>query len=178
MQSDGNLAASVRVPSLPDAQYAISQLHRRKIGYKRILISYAHTGGPNPQLIRAQIVLLLQEVPGHRLPLFKFREMYESRFMISISVSELYKMKDVCLITEDTSGRMVSLNPDHRNTPSPCNTTQVIIVTWHFYTDNIHNFHSQSCKDMMYRSRVWAFPVQVELLVPCTVEELWSHCEA
>lgn len=125
MQSDGNFAASVRVPSLPDAQYAISQLHRRKIGYKRILISYAHTGGPNPQLIRAQIVMLLQEVPGHKLPLFKFREMYESRFMISISVSELYKMKDVCLITEDTNGRMVSLNPDHRNTPSPCNTTQV-----------------------------------------------------
>ncbi|XP_025073854.1 meiosis regulator and mRNA stability factor 1 [Pogonomyrmex barbatus] len=120
MQSDGNFAASVKVPSLSDAQYAISQLHRRKIGYKRILISYAHIGGPNPQLIRAQIVMLLQEVPGHKLPLFKFREMYESRFMISISVSELYKMRDVCIITEDPSGRMVSLNPDHRNTPSPC----------------------------------------------------------
>ncbi|XP_020292238.1 meiosis arrest female protein 1 isoform X2 [Pseudomyrmex gracilis] len=119
-QSDGNFAASVKVPSLQDAQYAISQLHRRKIGYKRILISYAHTGGPNPQLIRAQIVMLLQEVPGHKLPLFKFREMYESRFMISISVSELYKMRDVCIITEDPSGRMVTLNPDHRNTPSPC----------------------------------------------------------
>lgn len=127
MQSDGNYAASVKVLSLSDAQYAISQLHRRKIGYKRILISYAHIGGPNLQLIRAQIVLLLQEVPGHKLPLFKFREMYESRFMISISVSELYKMKDVCIITEEPSGRMVSLNPDHRNTPSPCfsNTIQV-----------------------------------------------------
>ncbi|XP_047365220.1 meiosis regulator and mRNA stability factor 1 isoform X1 [Vespa velutina] len=123
MQSDGNYAASVKVASLPDAQYAISQLHRRKIGYKRILISYAHTGGPNPQLIRAQIVMLLQEVPGHKLPLFKFREMYESRFMISISISELYKMKDVCIVTEDASGRMVSLNPDHRNTPSPCFST-------------------------------------------------------
>ncbi|XP_025991355.1 meiosis regulator and mRNA stability factor 1 isoform X2 [Solenopsis invicta] len=120
MQSDGNYGASVKVPSLSDAQYAISQLHRRKIGYKRILISYAHVGGPNLQLIRAQIVMLLQEVPGHKLPLFKFREMYESRFMISISVSELYKMRDVCVITEDPSGRMVSLNPDHRNTPSPC----------------------------------------------------------
>ncbi|TGZ52718.1 Limkain-b1 [Temnothorax longispinosus] len=119
-QSDGNYAASVKLLSLSDAQYAISQLHRRKIGYKRILISYAHNGGPNLQLIRAQIVMLLQEVPGHKLPLFKFREMYESRFMISISVSELYKMRDVCIITEDPSGRMVSLNPDHRNTPSPC----------------------------------------------------------
>ncbi|XP_015588590.1 meiosis regulator and mRNA stability factor 1 isoform X2 [Cephus cinctus] len=126
MQSDGNFAANVKVPSLPEAQYAISQLHRRKVGYKRILISYAHTGGPNPQLVRSHIVMLLQEVPGHKLPLFKLREMYESRFMISISVSELYKMKDVCIITEDPDGRMVSLNPDHRNTPSPCfsNNTQ------------------------------------------------------
>ncbi|XP_031832959.1 meiosis regulator and mRNA stability factor 1-like protein isoform X2 [Nomia melanderi] len=123
-QSDGNFAASVKVPSLSDAQYAISQLHRRKVGYKRILIAYAHSGRASPQVVRAQIVMLLQEVPGHKLPLFKFREMYESRFMISISVSELYKMKDVCIITEDPGGRMVSLNPDHRNTPSPCfNTT-------------------------------------------------------
>ncbi|XP_043282127.1 meiosis regulator and mRNA stability factor 1 isoform X2 [Venturia canescens] len=120
MQSDGNFAANVKVPSLPDAQYAISQLHRRKVGYKRILIAYAHSGGSNPQLIRSQIVILLQEVPGHKLPLFKFREMYESRFLISVSVSDLYKMKDVCIITEDPGGRMVSLNPDHRNTPSPC----------------------------------------------------------
>lgn len=136
MQSDGNFAAGVKVPSLPEAQYAISQLHRRKVGYKRILISYAHTGGPNPQLVRSQIVMLLQEVPGHKLPLFKFREMYESRFMISISVSELYKMKDVCIVTEDREGRMVSLNPDHRNTPSPClsNMSQVRLlrfVTYH-----------------------------------------------
>ncbi|XP_043257610.1 meiosis regulator and mRNA stability factor 1 [Colletes gigas] len=124
IQSDGNFAASVKVPSLSDAQYAISQLHRRKLGYKRILISYAHSGRVSPQVIRAQIVMLLQEVPGHKLPLFKFREMYESRFMITISISELYKMKDVCIIIEDPSGRMVSLNPDHRNTPSPClNTT-------------------------------------------------------
>ena len=120
-QSDGNYAATVKVPSLSEAQYAISALHRRKIGYKRILISYVHTGGPSPQIVRSQIIMLLQEVPGHKLPLFKFRSMYESRFMISISISELYKMKDVCIITEDaSSGRMVSLNPDHRNTPSPC----------------------------------------------------------
>ncbi|OAD54921.1 Meiosis arrest female protein 1 like protein [Eufriesea mexicana] len=126
IQSDGSFAASVKVPSLSDAQYAISQLHRRKVGYKRILISYAHSGRASPQVVRAQIVMLLQEVPGHKLALFKFREMYESRFMISISVSELYKMKDVCIVTEDPGGRMVSLNPDHRNTPSPCfsNTTQ------------------------------------------------------
>ncbi|KAF7989650.1 hypothetical protein HCN44_008324 [Aphidius gifuensis] len=119
VQSDGNYAASVKVPSLQDAQYAISQLHRRRIGYKRILIAYAHTGGPNHQQIRSQIILLLQEVPGHRLPLFKFREMFESRFLTTVSISDLYKMKDVCIISEDPTGRIISLNPDHRNTPSP-----------------------------------------------------------
>ncbi len=41
-QSDGNLAACVRVTSLNDAQYAISKLHRAKIGFKRILISYRY----------------------------------------------------------------------------------------------------------------------------------------
>ncbi|XP_023712451.1 meiosis regulator and mRNA stability factor 1 isoform X5 [Cryptotermes secundus] len=119
VQSDGNYAAHVKVPSLQDAQYAISQLHRRKVGYKRILISYANSGGPSPQLIRSQIISLLLEVPGHCLPLFKFRELFESRYLTSISMSDMYKMKDVCLISEDLSGRMVTLNPDHRNTPSP-----------------------------------------------------------
>lgn len=120
MQSDGNFAASIRVPSIQDAQYAISQLHRRKIGYKRIMISYAHSTQPlNPQFIRWQVVTLLQDVPGFKLPLFKFLKMFESRYVTTISVSDLYRLKDVCVITEESAGRMVSLNPDHRNTPSP-----------------------------------------------------------
>lgn len=61
------------------------------------------------------------EVPGQRLPLFKFREMFENRFMTSVSVSDLYKMKDVCLITEEPNHRIISLNPEYRNTPSPLN---------------------------------------------------------
>ena len=32
LQSDGHLAAIVRVPSVQDAQYCVSQLHRRKLG--------------------------------------------------------------------------------------------------------------------------------------------------
>lgn len=52
-QSDGNFAAAVRVSSPQDAQYAISKLHRRKIGFKRIMIAYAHSGYPqNPTLLR------------------------------------------------------------------------------------------------------------------------------
>lgn len=68
---------------------------------------------------RSQIISLLLEVPGHCLPLFKFRELFESRYLTSISISDMHKMKDVCLISEDSTGRMVILNPDHRNTPSP-----------------------------------------------------------
>ncbi|VVC29950.1 OST-HTH/LOTUS domain,NYN domain, limkain-b1-type,Marf1, conserved domain,PIN domain-like,Marf1, RNA [Cinara cedri] len=119
-QSDGNFAAAVRVSSQQDAQYAISKLHRRKIGFKRIMIAYAHSGYPqNPTLLRSQIAYILMEVPGQRLPLFKFREMFENRYMTSVSVSDLYKMKDVCLITEEPNHRIISLNPEHRNTPSP-----------------------------------------------------------
>ena len=39
-QSDGNMACCVKVPSQQEAQYAISKLHRTKVGFKRILISY------------------------------------------------------------------------------------------------------------------------------------------
>ncbi|KAG8237327.1 hypothetical protein J437_LFUL016342 [Ladona fulva] len=130
IQSDGNFVASVIVPSLQDAQYAISQLHCRRIGFKRICISYAHSGGPNPQLIRSQIVSLLLEVPGHRLPLFKFRELFESRYLTSVSVSDLHRMKDVIIVTEESTGRMVTLNPDHRNTPSPVSSSDGVITDY------------------------------------------------
>uniref|UniRef100_T1IAR4 HTH OST-type domain-containing protein n=1 Tax=Rhodnius prolixus TaxID=13249 RepID=T1IAR4_RHOPR len=121
VQSDGIIAAYVKVPSIQDAQYAISQLHRRKIGHKKIIISYGHSGQPHsPQFIRWQVVSLLKEVPGLKLPLFKFLEMFESRYVTTISVSDLYRLKDVCVITDESSGRMVSLHSNHRNTPSPC----------------------------------------------------------
>lgn len=70
-------------------------------------------------MVRSQIAYILMEVPGQRLPLFKFREMFENRFMVSVSVSDLYKMKDVCLITEEPSHRIISLNSEYRNTASP-----------------------------------------------------------
>lgn len=43
-----------------DAQVAISQLHRYRIGHKRITIAYANSDGTNPQQLRAQIISLLQ----------------------------------------------------------------------------------------------------------------------
>ncbi|XP_046991582.1 meiosis regulator and mRNA stability factor 1 [Schistocerca americana] len=119
-QTDGNIMAFVKVPTLSDAQLAISLFHRYKIGYRRILISYGNTSGPSPQIIRSQVITLLLEVPDHRLPLFKFREMFEKRYLASISVSDIYKLRDVCVVSDGPNGRMVTLNPDHRHTPSPC----------------------------------------------------------
>ena len=57
--SDGNMAACVRVPSHQDAQYAISQLHRKKIGFKRILISHSHGQTHNPLVLRYQKIIFL-----------------------------------------------------------------------------------------------------------------------
>ncbi|XP_076333618.1 meiosis regulator and mRNA stability factor 1-like isoform X2 [Tachypleus tridentatus] len=120
LQADNSLKAIIKVPSQQDAQYAISQLHRRKIGYKRILISYTSSDRTPPlHILRSEVVALLSDVPTRKLPVFKFRELFEKRYHRSIGVSELYKMKEAVHIVEDVTGRMVGLNPDYRSTPSP-----------------------------------------------------------
>ena len=53
---------------------------------------------------------LFADVPGCRLQLFKFREMYEKRYHDSIGVSDLYKMKDVVTIIDEPSGKKKSSN--------------------------------------------------------------------
>ena len=126
----------MRVSSLHEAQYAISKLHRTKVGFKRILISsrwetlhggfchmysslpmpFSHSHAQNPMILRSKVVSLLSEVPGARLQLFKFREMFEKRYHTSIGVSDLYKMKEVVIVTEEANaGRMVQLNSKAMN---------------------------------------------------------------
>ncbi|KAK8398550.1 hypothetical protein O3P69_004010 [Scylla paramamosain] len=119
VQSDGNLVASVRVPSHQDAQYAISQLHRKKIGAKRIIISYVSDNQPSPEIKRSKVIMLLQEVPGKKLPLFKFRELYERRFNETIGVSEMYNMRDIVTVSDSFTGRMVMLHPEYRHLQPP-----------------------------------------------------------
>lgn len=63
--------------------------------------------------------MLLQEVPGKRLPLFKFRELYERRFHETIGVSEMYSMRDIITVSDNSTGRMVSLHPELRHLQSP-----------------------------------------------------------
>lgn len=43
---------------------------------------------------------LLQDIPNYTLSMFKFRELFQSRFKTSISLVDLYEMKDICAITE------------------------------------------------------------------------------
>lgn len=67
------------------------------------------------------------------MPLFKFRELLETRYRSSVSVSELYKLRDVCFVSEETCGRMISLSPDLRTTPSPHLNSQVSTYTLLIY---------------------------------------------
>ena len=70
----------------------------------------SHNHTQNPVILRSKVVALLSEVPGSKLQLFKFREMFEKRYHASIGVSDLYKMKECVIITEEQSGRMVQLS--------------------------------------------------------------------
>lgn len=51
------------------------------------------------------------------MPLFKLLELLETRYHSNVSMSEVNKLKDICEITEDTDGRVVSLTPEVRCSP-------------------------------------------------------------
>lgn len=57
---DGYLCATVKVNSQQEAQYVISQLHRQKLGYRRMVISYMQNESPDPNQLRAMVIALLQ----------------------------------------------------------------------------------------------------------------------
>ena len=111
-QDGGGLGAVVKVGNMQEAQLAISQLHKRKVGTNRISISHLPMDVEN--LPRKEVVALLQSVPGGKIQLFKFRQMYEERFRGNISVADLHRMKEVVTLAEDSTGtgRMVQLNLD------------------------------------------------------------------
>lgn len=85
------------------------------------------------------------EVPGQRLPLFKFREMFENRYMSSVSVSDLYKMKDVCLISEEPNHRIIRLNPEYRSSPSHLLQTSMPLSHLVSYTTTFFNIYLRLC---------------------------------
>ena len=86
------------MPGTQEAQLAISQLHKRKVGTKRISISLLPGEGA-PLLPKKEVVSLLQSFPGGKIQLFKFRQMFEERFRGSISVAELHRLEKA--VTKD-----------------------------------------------------------------------------
>ncbi|XP_064638971.1 meiosis regulator and mRNA stability factor 1-like isoform X2 [Lineus longissimus] len=126
-QSDGSNMGVVCVPTIDEARLAIAQFHRKKIGYRRIHVALVRKdNGLASATIRSEAVALLKEATGQTLPLFKFIELFEKRFHQSVSVSELYQMKDVIEISDmEGSGRMVNLLHRYRDSPAPHDSSDI-----------------------------------------------------
>lgn len=110
--------AKVKVPSTQFAKLVVANLHRKKIGHKRMVVSYIKDpSSAESSALRCQVAGLLKDVPYYSLPINKFRELFQSRFKSSISVLDLYRMPDVCTITLDKNEeKYICLQPDVINT--------------------------------------------------------------
>lgn len=100
------------------AKLVVANLHRKKIGHKRMVVSYIKDpSSAESSALRCQVAGLLKDVPYYSLPINKFRELFQSRFKSSISVLDLYRMPDVCTITLDKNEeKYICLQPDVINT--------------------------------------------------------------
>uniref|UniRef100_A0A1A9W5J8 HTH OST-type domain-containing protein n=1 Tax=Glossina brevipalpis TaxID=37001 RepID=A0A1A9W5J8_9MUSC len=111
---EGTSFAKVTVPDINFAKLVVSNLHRKKIGHKRMLVSYTRDSSLTEfNTLRCQVAGLLKDVPSYTLPMYKFRELFQSRFKTSISVLDLYKMPDICTINADNNEeKFISLHPE------------------------------------------------------------------
>lgn len=60
VQADGTPVANLRVSSQQEAQFVISQLHRQKLGHKRIVIAYEQNNSPDPEQLKVMVISVLQ----------------------------------------------------------------------------------------------------------------------
>ncbi|XP_052864140.1 meiosis regulator and mRNA stability factor 1 [Anopheles cruzii] len=106
--------AKVKVPSAQCAKHVVANLHRKKIGHKRMVVSYIKDpSSAESSALRCQVAGLLNDVPFYSLPINRFRELFQSRFKSSINVLDLYRMQDVCTITTDKNEeKYISLQPE------------------------------------------------------------------
>ncbi|XP_055853020.1 meiosis regulator and mRNA stability factor 1 isoform X2 [Episyrphus balteatus] len=111
---EGSSFAKVTVPNLNFAKQVVANLHRKKIGHKRMIVSYTRDSSLTEfNTLRCQVAGLLKDVPYYTLPMYKFRELFQSRFKTSISVLDLYKMQDICNINADSNEeKFISLQPE------------------------------------------------------------------
>lgn len=129
LKFDSHSCAKVTVPSDNFAKSVISHLHRKKVGHKRILVSYNRDISSHEySTLCCQVGCLLKDIPNHSLPLSKFRELFQSRFKITINQQELYKMKDLCTISFNENGdKCITLNSNyvHNLTDNPLMNTNL-----------------------------------------------------
>ncbi|XP_053388921.1 meiosis regulator and mRNA stability factor 1-like [Mercenaria mercenaria] len=124
LQPDNTSLGLIKVGSIEEARFAISQFHRKKIGYKRIHVTLkSDDENKTVSTVRSEAISLLSEAKDNVLPLFKFIELFNKRFNRSVSVAELYKMKDTIEIREQGgAGRMIHLAPELRKPDQPKDT--------------------------------------------------------
>lgn len=74
------------------------------MGHKRIFVSFMKDKtSAECSALRNKVAGLLKDVPSHQLPMSKFRELFQSRFKSSISILDLYRMPEVCMIHVNSS---------------------------------------------------------------------------
>ena len=114
----------MKLSSKEDARLAISCMHHKKIGYKRLSVNIAHSNANSSSstdynstsnLHKSKIINLFKSIDNNNLhnsiennsemPLTQFIQMYEQRYNQTITLSELFKLKDVIYITQSRDGQ-------------------------------------------------------------------------
>uniref|UniRef100_K7FZF3 Meiosis regulator and mRNA stability factor 1 n=1 Tax=Pelodiscus sinensis TaxID=13735 RepID=K7FZF3_PELSI len=123
--TDYQLKAIVQMENLQEAISAVNNLHRYKIGSKKIQVSLA-TGSANKSLSQfsSETMTILQDAPACCLPIFKFTEIYEKKFGHKLIASDLYKLTDTVAIRDQGNGRLVCLLPSSQARQSPLGSSQ------------------------------------------------------
>ncbi|XP_069761769.1 meiosis regulator and mRNA stability factor 1 isoform X2 [Narcine bancroftii] len=124
--TDYQLKGTVKMENLQEAISAITNLHRYRIGCKRIQVSLT-TGNVNKSLtlLGSEAKSILQDAPACCLPLLKFTELYEKRFGHKLTVPDLYKLTDTLAIRDQINGRMVCLLSSSQTRQSPLSSVLV-----------------------------------------------------
>jgi len=101
--ADKSLLGVVKLANKDDIRMAISSLHHKKIGYKRLNVNVAFS--PNANSPKSKIIALLKSNESTEMPLTRFMELFEIRYNQSITIAELFKLKDVVYISSSKEGQ-------------------------------------------------------------------------
>jgi len=144
---DKSLLGIVKLGTKDDARLAISCLHHKKIGYKRLNVNIASVSSSGSDLAasntpsvsngsnasaaqnlmaytpKSKIVALLKSSEPSEMSLSRFIELYEQRYNQTITLSELYKLKDIIYISSNKDGngrhiKLINKSYSSANTPN------------------------------------------------------------